>query len=297
MLSRQPNFSTNTNPAAIVGSSPSQSSLELGGTEPATSLTTSSIPFNTVEMPPPSDPAEVVASGISTNGFSPPTVARLPQSGDAASPNISIGTSEAAEYAVTTMATTQPSKGVTVEPPPAANRDWQASERRSIRAAVQAANRYEAEGNLSAAINAFHYALQIDDTDRLALIGFARLKHRLGDMDGAIVTYRQSLKHHPNDAVAMNDVAICLTRMGEVDEAATALKGAVRLEPNSRRYINNLATILVEQGKVEESLEVLAEEYGKPLGHYNLGHLFVNRSSYPEAARQFQAALAPGSIV
>ena len=169
----------------------------------------------------------------------------------------------------------------------------------AVLAAVQAANQYEAEGNLAAAINAFHQALHLDETDRLALIGFARLKHRLGDLDGAIVTYRQSLKHHPNDAIALNDLAICYARMGQFDAAAESLRTALNLEPTSRRYINNLAKVLVEQQQDQEALRLLTAEYGEPLANYNLGYIHLHRSalkSLPTIFAQRWSSTRPFSL-
>lgn len=161
----------------------------------------------------------------------------------------------------------------------------------AVTAALQAASRFEAEGNLAEAINAFHQALQWDHTDRLALIGFARLKHRLGDLDGAIVTYRQSLKHHPNDAIALNDLAICYARMGQPNEAEESLRTALNLEPTSRRYINNLAKVLVVQHKDQDAMQLLKHEYGDALAHYNLGYIHLDLAEPAPAAAHFRAAL------
>jgi Tfp pilus assembly protein PilF len=161
----------------------------------------------------------------------------------------------------------------------------------AVMSAIHVAGRSEAAGNLPEAINAFHRALQLDQTNRLALIGFARLKHRLGDLDGAIVTYRQSLKHHPNDAVALNDLAICYSRLGQFDAAEASLRTALNLEPTSRRYLNNLATVMVEQSRDRDALLLLTSEYGEPLANYNMACIQLRRAASTAAAGYLRASL------
>ncbi len=247
----------------------------------------------------PSDPSSgTAAPGLTASDpdlaqHSALAIARLPSSVDAASVATALSFRELQEYQASFAdgGATRAVHGGQTQLQAATRSGDATGDPSAVRSAVRAAVQYEAAGNLKAAINAYHQALQLDETDRMALIGFSRLKHRLGDLDGAIVTCRQSLKHHPNDAVALNDLAICYARMGQFDAATESLRTALNLDPASRRYINNLAKVLVERGNDREAWQLLTAEYGEALANYNLGFIHLHRSAYEVAAGYFRETL------
>jgi Flp pilus assembly protein TadD len=150
---------------------------------------------------------------------------------------------------------------------------------------------FESQNNVRMAIHSYHRALESDPTNRLALISFARMKHRIGDLDGAIATYRQSLKLHPNDAVALNDLGLCHARRGEIKNAIHTLAAAARLDSSSRLYANNLATVLVEDRSADQALTILQNAHGLAIGHYNLALILKRRGDRSEAIQQVSTAL------
>ena len=149
---------------------------------------------------------------------------------------------------------------------------------------------FESQNNIRMAIHAYHRALECDPTHRVALISFARMKHRIGDLDGAIVTYRHSLQYHPNDAVALNDLGLCHARRGETKQALQCLTAASRLAPESRRYTNNLAAVFAEDEQYEQALSLLKQAHGPALGHFNLAMMLKQRGKTAESARYARQA-------
>lgn len=165
------------------------------------------------------------------------------------------------------------------------------AEKPTVESLLRLAHQEEQAKHPWAAINAFRKALEQEPRNKTVLISYARMKHRAGDVEGAKILYRQVLQYYPSDATAMNDLALCHARRKEYSEAIDLLKAAVAVSPKNKRYRNNLATIMIENGEVQPAFEMLANTFGEPIAHYNVGWLLHRQGKPSEAVSHLQLAL------
>ena len=121
-----------------------------------------------------------------------------------------------------------------------------------------------------------------------------RLRHvydRQGQKVKATTYYLRAIKRTPKDASIANDLGLCYARQGKFDEALNYLNKAVELQPDRELYRNNIATVLVELGRVDEAVTQVANVYGEPIAHYNVGVVLEQRGRHKAAAEQFELAL------
>lgn len=153
---------------------------------------------------------------------------------------------------------------------------------------VNSARDAEKKNDIAAARVLYEQALNLEPTNRVALLSFARMLHRVGDLDASIGMYYQSLENHRDDPVAMNDLALCYARKGELRRALAMLNGAISLKPDSPRYRNNIAKILLELGRPNDAFAHLVEANGPAAGHYNMAKLLGQRGQTAEAIQYLE---------
>lgn len=157
---------------------------------------------------------------------------------------------------------------------------------------VAAARMSEQSGNYQQAFEQYNTALKSDADNRNALIGLARLEHRVGKTDAAIQTYRRALATHQNDAVIMNDLGICYARKKQLSESIGMLQAATKAAPDREMYVNNLAASLIEANRMEEALAHLSRIRPPAVANYNVGYLLGKTGRTDEATAYLHQALA-----
>ncbi len=157
----------------------------------------------------------------------------------------------------------------------------------TLAAARQAENR----GMNAEAKRLYEIALQHAPDDRLALLSYARMLHRLGEFEASIGLYNRLLSVHRNDPVAMNDLSLCYARQGNMQQALALLAGAVSLQPESKRYRNNIAKLLIEVNRKEEAFSHLEHAHGGAIAHFNMGSMLHQRGRDREALDYLRAAV------
>ncbi len=128
-------------------------------------------------------------------------------------------------------------------------------------------------------------------TDLRVLLGYARLKDRLGHPDEALNLYRQAVKAHADEASVYNNLAVHYAHLGMLPLAATAMQRAIRLQPKDVKYRNNAATVLMQLGRPQDAFLQLCAVHDEASAHYNLGFLMVKLGQRQSAALQFSLAL------
>ena len=160
-----------------------------------------------------------------------------------------------------------------------------------LRGILQSARQAEKQGKNEYARRLYEQAIQLAPTDRITLLSYARLLHRLGDLDGSISLYYRSLEHHRNDAVAMNDLALCYARKGEFRHALAMMNGAVSVNPDSKRYRNNLAKLFLELERPNDAFAQFVAAGGPAIGHFNMGQMLNQRGRVEEAIQYLEIAI------
>ena len=154
-----------------------------------------------------------------------------------------------------------------------------------------AAQVYESQGNLVAAMTYYQKALQVDPNDYQTLLSCGRLHDRQGEFRQAEAYYQRAIASQPGNPSAWNDLGMCYARNGDPESALTALGNAAAAQPLDPLYRNNLAAVLVDLQRYDEALRHLAAVHAASVAHYNLGFLLAERHQTARARQEFAAAL------
>lgn len=121
----------------------------------------------------------------------------------------------------------------------------------------------------------------------------------------ALEKANQAIALDPRNAEAHDNAGLALFHLGRHAEAQKAFEQATQLDPESALYWNNLAGALREQGRLEEAEKIvreqaLARDPTLPVGHLNLGLIYLQMGRLEEAIGELGQALAlfpPGEDV
>lgn len=120
------------------------------------------------------------------------------------------------------------------------------------------AYRYEAGGNLEAAIEITTQGKKSLPRDEDLLFFLGNLLDRSGDFEGGIGAMRELLKLNPKHAHAMNHIGYVFTeRRINLEEAEELLITAVQLEPQNAYIIDSLGWLYFQKGKYNKAREFL----------------------------------------
>jgi tetratricopeptide (TPR) repeat protein len=149
---------------------------------------------------------------------------------------------------------------------------------------LEDANRYPE------AVEQYRLALAETPKDIRVLLGYARLRARMGDLVEATKLFEQAASLSPADPAVLNNLGMCLAQRKMYKEAIGVLQQAVQLQPGNPLYRNNLAAILIEMGQHDAALAQLQAVNTEAVARYNLGYLLKKKGLNAEAARQFGLA-------
>ena len=156
---------------------------------------------------------------------------------------------------------------------------------------VAVARLYEEKNQLNEAEAQYKRALQDAPNDLRPLLGYARLKDRMGDPQAALQLYQKAARLHPQEPAVHNNLAVHYARRGMLQEAVGAMERAIQARPKAPKYRNNMATLLVEMGRPQDAFVQLRAVNDEAVAHYNLGFLLHKKGQTQAAAQEFALAL------
>jgi tetratricopeptide (TPR) repeat protein len=111
--------------------------------------------------------------------------------------------------------------------------------------------------------------------------------------------YREILRRDPSLFPVLNNLGNMLRELGRLEEAEAAYRMALNAAPDDVGIICNRALILKDLGRAPEALAEVQRSIAlkpTPVGHSNLGLLWMGENKIEEALAEFTAAeaLAPG---
>jgi tetratricopeptide (TPR) repeat protein len=107
------------------------------------------------------------------------------------------------------------------------------------------------------------------------------------------------LAAHPGDAAIFADMGYTLYLEGRWSEAEMILRQSLALNPDDIRGHNNLGLVLAHLGKMDAATaEFRRAGCTEAQGHINLAFVLTLERHWPDAKRQYEAALAldPNSV-
>ena len=156
---------------------------------------------------------------------------------------------------------------------------------------VALAHLAEEKGQLAEAQQQYKLGLEESPDDLRALLGYARLKDRLGEPNAAMKFYQRAIKAQPKEAAVYNNLAIHYATQSMYRESLAAFQRAIGLRPKEIRYRNNVATVLVQLNRPQDAFVQLCAVHERATAHYNLGVLMAKNGQPQPAAEQFSIAL------
>jgi len=154
------------------------------------------------------------------------------------------------------------------------------------------------QGNFDDALRAYDAALQIDSSNRGALIRRTQLQFAMGHQDEAMKILQEILVVDPSNFNANMQLATMYEIRGENAEAMTLYKKVLELQPSNSLAANNLAWLMsqTEGADLSEALRLAMQAKQSLPDDPNiadtLGYIYYKRGSFPMAIMQFEAALS-----
>ena len=150
-------------------------------------------------------------------------------------------------------------------------------------------------GQVEAAYEKYHIALQIKPDYALAHYNLGYTLARQGNLDKGLFHLNESLRIDPNNQEVHNDLGVALIMQGRHDEAIYHFKEALQINPNYIRAHNNLGIALGRKNNLTEAVYHYKEalrldpEYAE--AHNNLGHALQRQGKFKAAHHHFGEAL------
>jgi tetratricopeptide (TPR) repeat protein/capsular polysaccharide biosynthesis protein len=154
----------------------------------------------------------------------------------------------------------------------------------------------EAQGDPTAARDAFVQALEISPQFVLAHAYLGQLYSDYSWLDEAVFHYRQAVDLQPDWAELHYNLGNVLHKQGNLPEAIDCYRRAIALKADYLEAFHNLAVVLTENNQIEAAMEcykqVIALQPDSVKAYNNLGALLVEEKRAAEAIEIYERAIA-----
>jgi tetratricopeptide (TPR) repeat protein len=159
-----------------------------------------------------------------------------------------------------------------------------------------AGDRAAAQGNLAAAVTAYHKALEVTPDHARLLLKLANVERDAGNFSDAVAMYGRSVALDPRESLTYVNLGIALAAAGDTSGAIVAWETARRVNRFDPLPHFNLANVQLLRGQVGPAMEsyraALALEPGLVAAYLNLARAYAVAGMIADARRTVRAALA-----
>ena len=152
------------------------------------------------------------------------------------------------------------------------------------------------EGDINAAIEQYHEAIQIDPNAFESLNNLAQALAAKGQYDEAIVLYRRAVQIRPNFPALLNNFGLALVADGQYDEAIENYRKAIQINPEYADASDNLGVALMAKGRYDEAIEsyqrAVQIDANRSGTYFHLGMALNQSGRIQEAVAQYREALS-----
>ncbi|MCP4985356.1 MAG: PEP-CTERM system TPR-repeat protein PrsT [Colwellia sp.] len=149
---------------------------------------------------------------------------------------------------------------------------------------------YGLDGQLESARKSFEKALQLSDSNIIAMVHLARMDNIAGDYDQALIFLQKQLTKFDNNILLMTEISDSYLLKKDIDSALTWIQKSYAQDPNNFYVVLKLSRILTKQKKLDQAVDLL-DEY---IGHNkkDAQALFAIAKLYQQQNKHQQAVLA-----
>ncbi len=149
---------------------------------------------------------------------------------------------------------------------------------------------YGLDGQLESARKSFEKALQLSDSNIIAMVHLARMDNIAGDYDQALIFLQKQLTKFDNNILLMTEISDSYLLKKDIDSALTWIQKSYAQDPNNFYVVLKLSRILTKQQKLDQAVDLL-DEY---IGHNkkDAQALFAIAKLYQQQNKHQQAVLA-----
>ena len=161
---------------------------------------------------------------------------------------------------------------------------------------LQAAIKFQKEGNLQEAESIYIDILKSDSNHVASLINLGLIEQGKGKLDEATQFYKYAFSIDSNNISLLYLLAKIMQELSQLDESITYWQKLVQLKPDSAlEFYGNIGNSLVQQGKFDEALnyfhrclEISPKSFQ---AHQAIGNLLIRQNKLWEAKLEFGKAL------
>jgi tetratricopeptide (TPR) repeat protein len=151
-------------------------------------------------------------------------------------------------------------------------------------------------GQMDAAQESVHKALELNPDDPQALIQLSSILDRAGKHEASEKTLRELLKREPDNATALNNLGYFMVERGVgYEEALKLIEQAVAIDPIQGNFLDSLGWTHFKLGNIEKARHYLekATIYSRRNStiHEHLGDVLREAGRLAEARKQWEKAL------
>ena len=161
---------------------------------------------------------------------------------------------------------------------------------------LQAAIRFQKEGNLQEAESIYIDILKSDSNHVASLINLGLIEQGKGKLDEATQFYKYAFSIDSNNISLLYLLAKIMQELNQLDESITYWQKLVQLKPDGAlEFYGNIGNSLVQQGKFDEALncfrDALKISPNSFQAHQAIGNLLIRKEQLLEAKLEFSKAL------
>lgn len=171
----------------------------------------------------------------------------------------------------------------------------QSSSRVDSRRLFNRALRYQEEGQLRKAMEAYAKVIEVDPTDSEAYNNLGLLYQEQGDSKKAQEAFKKALEIRPDYIKALNNLGILFYLEDRFDEAMDCFQRALSFSPNHVESHLHMGLVLKRKGDLEKALDAFEKALGlnphHSETHYNLALLLEEVQQIDRAIEHYERFL------
>lgn len=156
-------------------------------------------------------------------------------------------------------------------------------------------NFYHAERRLSATIEVYPKAIDLDSDNKELLTNFSGVLMEIGDWETALIYLRKAIDLDPQDYDLYFTKAYAHYKLNQLEAERATYEAILQSSPNHLLALNNLAQLLRDTNQLDQAIslykQALTVDSKDSRYDRNIGYIFIIKSDYQSAREWLEKAL------